>query len=49
MRALLSRFFIILSEVDFENVFPSFRWNLRVFVNTLIADGKYRFQGCENL
>ena len=27
--SVLSRFFIILSEVDLENVSPSVRWNVR--------------------
>ena len=49
MREHLSCFFIILREVDLENVSPSVTWNLRVFVNTLTADGKYPRQGCRNL
>ena len=49
MRALLSRFLIILSEVDLENVSPSVMLNLNSVVNTLTANGKYPVQGCENL
>ena len=49
VEAPLSWFFIILREVDLENVSPSVTWNLRVFVNTLTADGKYPRQGCRNL
>ena len=49
MNVILSCFFINLREVDLENISPSFIWNLRVFVNTLTADGKYRVQYCENL
>ena len=49
MRALLSCFFIILSELDSENVSASVREIVVVFANTLTADGKYPDQGCENL
>ena len=42
-------FFIILREVDLENVSHSVRWNLRVFVYILTADVKYSLQGFENL
>ena len=28
---------------------PSVNWNLRVFVNTLTADGNYPVQHCEHL
>ena len=42
-------FFIILREVDLENVSPSVMWNLSGVVNTLTANGKYPVQGCEDL
>ena len=32
MRALLSSFFIILRDLDLENVFPNNRWNLKFVV-----------------
>ena len=42
-------FFIILREVDSENVSPRLAEIVGVFVNTLTSDGKYPVQGCENL
>ena len=48
MRALLSCLSIILREVDLENVSLVLREILRVFVNTVTADGKYPDQDCEN-
>ena len=48
MRDVLASFFINLREVDLENISPSVSWNLRVFVNTLSAYGKYPFQYCES-
>ena len=49
MRALLSRFFIILREFDLEYVSLVLREVLWVFPNTLTAEGKYPFQDCQNL
>ena len=49
MRALLTRFFIILREDDLENVSSSLMWNLSGVVNTLTANAKYPVQGYENL
>ena len=49
MRALLSRFFIILREFDLEYVSLVLREVLWVFPNTLTANGKYPFQDCQNL
>ena len=48
MRVILPCFFINLRDVDLENISPSVSWNLRVFLNTLSADAKYRVQYCEN-
>ena len=41
-------FFILLREVDLENVSPSFIWTVGVFLDTLTSDGKYIVQGCYN-
>ena len=41
-------FFIILREVDSENVSPRLAEIVGVFVNTLTSDGKYPVQGREN-
>ena len=49
MRALLTRFFIILREDDLENVSSSLMWNLSGVVNTLTGNAKYPVQGYENL
>ena len=49
MRALLSCVFIILIEVDLENVSPTIIWNLLVFLNKLTAEAKYSIENWENL
>ena len=41
-------FFIILREVDSENVSPRLGEIVGVFLNTLTSDGKYPVQGREN-
>ena len=48
-RLLLSCFFIILREIGLENVSPSIRFILGLFVNRLTAVDKYPGQDCENL
>ena len=47
--AFIMFFFIILRELDLENVSPSVMWNLSGVVNTLTANGKCPVQGCEDL
>ena len=42
-------FFIILREVDSENVSTRLGEIVGVFLNTLTSDGMYPVQGCENL
>ena len=49
MRALLSCFFVILREVDLENVSLVLGELLVVFVKRLIADCKFPIRDCENL
>ena len=49
MRAFFFIFPITLRETDLEKFSLSDMWNLRVFVNTLTADGKYPLPNFENL
>ena len=42
-------FFIILREVNLENIFPTITEILGIFLNTLTAEGKYPIKDWENL
>ena len=46
---IFCHFFIIVREVDLENVSAVLGESVGVFVNTFTADGKYPVQGCANL
>ena len=50
MESAFSCFFIIIREVDLENVSPLVLGEISgVFVNTLTSDANYSVQGYENL
>ena len=47
--ALPSNYFIILANIDLENISLNVSKILGVFVNTLTADDKYYLRKCKNL